>query len=128
VLHHFSADKHPGLYRALPALEDLQSAWESKLNDPRFDIYHDAIRDGLTKLKKYYCRFDEKPAFILALSKLYYATVAPLELTLISGRSFQCCIRILSYITSNLPGEERRNKLQNGQQEIDMPRTGKRKR
>lgn len=69
VLHHFSADKYPGLYRALPALEDLQSAWEAKLEESRYDIYHEAIEDGLNKLNKYYCRFDEKPAYILALSK-----------------------------------------------------------
>jgi hypothetical protein len=71
ILHHFSADKHPGLYRALPALEDLQSAWEAKLKEPRFKIYHEAIEDGLIKLKKYYCRFDEKPAYILGLGKFW---------------------------------------------------------
>ncbi|KAF5383745.1 hypothetical protein D9615_003755 [Tricholomella constricta] len=81
VLHQFSADKHPSLYRALPALEDLQSAWESKIEDSQFDIYHDAIRDGLAKLGKYYCRFDEKPAYILALVlhpyfKLHYIKLA----------------------------------------------------
>jgi hypothetical protein len=75
ILHHFSADKHPGLYRALPALEDLQSAWEAKLNNPCFEIYHEAIRDGLTKLMKYYCKFDEKPAYILALSKFCTITI-----------------------------------------------------
>jgi hypothetical protein len=69
VLHHFSADKHPTLYRALPALEDLQSAWETKLNDSRFEIYHDALKDGLAKIMKYYCRFDEKPAYIISLGK-----------------------------------------------------------
>jgi len=33
----------------LPALEDLQSAWEKKLEEPQFQIYHDAIQDGLKK-------------------------------------------------------------------------------
>ena len=69
VLDQFSADKHPSLYHALPALEDLQTAWEAKLEDPQLEIYHDAIKDGLAKLMKYYCRFDEKPAYILALGK-----------------------------------------------------------
>jgi hypothetical protein len=69
VLHHFLADKHPTLYRALPALEDLQSAWEDKLEDSRFEIYHDMLKDGLAKIMKYYCRFDEKPAYIISLGK-----------------------------------------------------------
>jgi hypothetical protein len=72
VLHHFSADKHPSLYRALPTIEDLQSAWEAKLDNPQFEIYHDAVRDGLVKLMKYYCRFDEKPAYIIALSMYHF--------------------------------------------------------
>ncbi|KAH9036504.1 hypothetical protein EDB85DRAFT_1852371, partial [Lactarius pseudohatsudake] len=81
VLHHFSADKHPSLYCALPALEDLQSAWEAKLDNSQFELYHNAIRDGLVKLMKYYCRFDEKPAYILALVlhpyfKLHYIKLA----------------------------------------------------
>jgi hypothetical protein len=69
VLHHFSADSHPTLYRALPALEDLQSVWEDKLEDSRFEIYHNALRDGLAKIRKYYCRFDEKPGYIISLGK-----------------------------------------------------------
>jgi hypothetical protein len=57
------------LYRALPTLEDLQSVWEDKLEDSRFKIYHDALRDGLAKIRKYYCRFDEKPGYIISLGK-----------------------------------------------------------
>jgi hypothetical protein len=71
VLHHFSADKNPTLYCALPALKYLQSAWEVKLKDLQFKLYHDAIKDGLAKLMKYYQKFDEKPAYILALGTFY---------------------------------------------------------
>ncbi|KAF5374133.1 hypothetical protein D9615_008888 [Tricholomella constricta] len=67
VLHHFSADKQPTLYRALPALEELQTVWEAKLANPKFVVYHAALQDSLDKLNKYYSRFDEKPAYILAL-------------------------------------------------------------
>ncbi|KAF8869823.1 hypothetical protein BD779DRAFT_1456446 [Infundibulicybe gibba] len=67
VLHYFSSDKRPSLWRALPAIEDLQTAWEDKLSDPTYSIYHPAIADGLEKLKKYYSKFDEKPAFILVV-------------------------------------------------------------
>jgi hypothetical protein len=70
----FSAEKRPTLWRALPAIEELQTAWEAKRDNPRFAVYRTAIKDGLTKLNKYYSRFDEKPAYILALGMLISIT------------------------------------------------------
>ncbi|KAF8067558.1 hypothetical protein FPV67DRAFT_1357976, partial [Lyophyllum atratum] len=67
TLHGFSSDQRPTLWRALPLIEDLQTAWENKLQDGRYAIYWAAIQDGLNKLKKYYCKFDDKPVYILAL-------------------------------------------------------------
>ncbi|KAF8874802.1 hypothetical protein BD779DRAFT_1420492, partial [Infundibulicybe gibba] len=67
IQQYFSAEKQPTLWRALPAMEELQTAWEDKCKDPRYALYKPAITDGLAKLNKYYSRFDEKPAFILAL-------------------------------------------------------------
>jgi hypothetical protein len=58
------------LWRALPAMEALQTAWEAKCDDPHFAIYYNAINKGLAKLQKYYSRFDEKPSYVLALGKL----------------------------------------------------------
>jgi hypothetical protein len=58
------------VWRALPALEELQTAWEKKRGLPRFELYKRALTDGLEKLKKYYSRLDEKPSFVLALGKL----------------------------------------------------------
>lgn len=69
MLHHFLADKYPTLYHALPALEELQSTWEEKLEDPHYELYHDTLRDGLAKIKKYYCKFDDKPAYIISIGK-----------------------------------------------------------
>jgi hypothetical protein len=66
----FSAEKQPTLWRALPAIEELQTDWEAKRDNPRFAVYRTAINDGLAKLNKYYSRFDEKPAYILALGTL----------------------------------------------------------
>jgi hypothetical protein len=57
------------LWHALPAIEELQTAWEAKRDNVRFAKYQTAINDGLAKLNKYYSRFDEKPAYILALGK-----------------------------------------------------------
>jgi hypothetical protein len=67
------------LWRVLPAIEELQTAWEAKLDSLEFFDYHPAINDGLDKLKKYYSRFDKKPSYILALSKFpsIFAIVKP---------------------------------------------------
>jgi hypothetical protein len=54
----------------LPALEQLQTAWEEKRDSGDFDLYKDAIEDGLEKLRKYYSRIDSKPMFVLALGSL----------------------------------------------------------
>jgi hypothetical protein len=40
-----------------------------KRDDSRYALYQDAIKDGLVKLRKYYSRFDEKPSYIISLSK-----------------------------------------------------------
>lgn len=71
ILHHFSAEKQPTLYRALQALEELQSMWEVKVTDLRYELYHSANNDGLAKLFKYYSKFDSKPAYVLTLGKLF---------------------------------------------------------
>lgn len=57
------------LWRALPALEELQTAWEKRRDDRRNVLYKDALSAGLKKLNKYYFRLDEKPSFVLALGK-----------------------------------------------------------
>ena len=59
------------LWRALPALEELQTAWEAKRDSGDFALYKEAINDGLGKLQKYYSRVDSKPVYILSLSKSY---------------------------------------------------------
>jgi hypothetical protein len=72
----FSSEQQLTLWRALPALEELQTAWEGKRKAPRFLLYRDAVDAGLGKLRKYYSRIDSKPVFILSLS-----TVFPLPLS-----------------------------------------------
>lgn len=72
IQQHFSSEKQPTLWRALPALEELQSTWEKKRDSPTFNLYKDALSDGLEKLKKYYFRLDEKPSFVLALGKFQH--------------------------------------------------------
>ncbi|KAG6822072.1 hypothetical protein H0H92_015451, partial [Tricholoma furcatifolium] len=77
----FSSEKEPTLWRAIPALERLLSAWEAKKKKPRFEIYKDALSAGLAKITKYYLLLDQKPSFVLALVlhpyyKLNYITMA----------------------------------------------------
>lgn len=69
VQQYFSSENVPTLWRALPAIEELQTAWEEKRDNPQYAIYKPAINDGLAKLNKYYSKFDEKPNYILSLSK-----------------------------------------------------------
>jgi hypothetical protein len=71
IQQYFSSDKKPTLWHALPAFEHLQTAWEAKRVDKKYQLYQVALTDGLNKLRKYYTHFDEKPAYILALSVLY---------------------------------------------------------
>ncbi|KAF8987803.1 hypothetical protein BDZ89DRAFT_974977, partial [Hymenopellis radicata] len=63
----FSSQRFPTMYLAIPAIEDLQHAWEKKLENAKFAPYHDAIQAGLDKIGKYYTMFDSKPAYILGL-------------------------------------------------------------
>ncbi|KAG1749057.1 uncharacterized protein EDB91DRAFT_1040623, partial [Suillus paluster] len=67
IQHYFAHDRQPTLWRAIPALEELQTTWEAKSEAPRFSLYKDAIQRGLAKISKYYCRFDDKLVYVLAL-------------------------------------------------------------
>lgn len=53
----------------LPQIETLQTEWEKKAESLRFNLYHDAILDGLAKVKKYYVKFDNILAILLSLRK-----------------------------------------------------------
>jgi hypothetical protein len=70
IQQYFSSEKQATLWRALPALEELQMAWETKRDSVKYSLYKDALNDGLTKIGKYYSRLDQKPVFVLALGKL----------------------------------------------------------
>jgi hypothetical protein len=68
----FLSEQQPTLWHALPALKELQTAWEDKQKVEHFALYNDAIAAGLSKLQKYYSRIDTKPVFILALSTFLF--------------------------------------------------------
>ena len=80
VQQYFSLEQLSTLWRALPTLEELQTAWEAKQDSNKFTLYKDAINDGLGKLQKYYSRIDSKPAFILALGLFFSFFLSPTDI------------------------------------------------
>ncbi|KAG2065559.1 hypothetical protein BDR04DRAFT_963054, partial [Suillus decipiens] len=67
IQQYFSSELQPTLWRVIPAIEELQAAWEAKHEDPKYTLFKPAIVQGLEKVNKYYRRFDEKPVYVLAL-------------------------------------------------------------
>ncbi|KAG6824192.1 hypothetical protein H0H87_012297, partial [Tephrocybe sp. NHM501043] len=76
----FSSEKLPTLWRALPALERLLSAWEKKKDDPHYALYAEALEAGIAKILKYYLMLDSKPAFVLALLLHPYFKLSYIEM------------------------------------------------
>ncbi|KAG1894177.1 uncharacterized protein F5891DRAFT_961987 [Suillus fuscotomentosus] len=67
IQQYFSSEQQPTLWRAIFAMEELQTAWELKSENLQFTLYKEAIERGLTKIGNYYGKFDDKPVYILAL-------------------------------------------------------------
>lgn len=65
----FSDEGCATLWRAIPEIEELLSAWEKKQELPQYSAYRNALQDGINKIMKYYSRFDDKPVYILALGE-----------------------------------------------------------
>ncbi|KAF9240735.1 hypothetical protein BU15DRAFT_61389 [Melanogaster broomeanus] len=65
IQQYFSDEKQPTLWCAIAALEELQTAWESKGENPKYALYKGVIHSGLGKIAKYYNRLDDKPVYIL---------------------------------------------------------------
>jgi hypothetical protein len=101
-------------------LEELQTSWEKKRDSRKYALYKDALTDGLEKVGKYYSRLNEKPSFVLALSKYSNSVSGPI-LTLRGKYS----IRITNSLILNMHGVGQKNKQPRSPQEIPMRRTGK---
>ncbi|KAF9228572.1 hypothetical protein BS17DRAFT_655048, partial [Gyrodon lividus] len=67
IQHYFSYELQPTLWHAIPAFEELQTAWEAKHDAPKYALFREAIERGLTKVGKYYNKFDNKPVYMLVL-------------------------------------------------------------
>lgn len=71
IQHLFSYEKQPALWCAIPAFEELQTAWEEKRTTQKYNLYGDALDRALQKLGKYYSKFDQKKVYVLALGMFY---------------------------------------------------------
>ncbi|KIK76894.1 hypothetical protein PAXRUDRAFT_90536, partial [Paxillus rubicundulus Ve08.2h10] len=67
IQQYFLDEERPTLWRAIPAFEELQMAWEGKQDDTKYLLFKNVCHNGLNKISKYYNQFDEKPVYILAL-------------------------------------------------------------
>jgi hypothetical protein len=126
IQQYFSAEKQPTLWQALPALEELQTAWEKRRNALKYALYKSALNAGLAKLGKYYSRLDEKPGFVLALGKILFLEFNCLRLLTI--KTVQSFIRTTSSPTSNLHGAGPRSKPQRSEEGTLSQRTGRMRR
>lgn len=72
IQQNFSTEHQATLWCALPLMDQLKHQWENWQDGvdtyARFSIYSSAIQDGLNKIEKYYLKFSNKPAYLLALS------------------------------------------------------------
>jgi len=67
-----SGDRYPTLYKAIPALEHLQSEWEAlqdnyNLEDPMYNV----LQAGLDKLAIYYLKMESTDAYGNAMSSYF---------------------------------------------------------
>ena len=95
-------------------------AWEKKHDSWKYTLYKDALTNDLEKVGKYYSCLDEKPSFVLALSKLLNLTFKHILI-----HYFKCFIPIISSPILNMHGVALKNKQPKLKQEILMQRTGK---
>ena len=77
------SQKTPTLWRIIPAIEELQTAWEKKQDLPQFAAYRTAIKDGLNKLQKYYNHIDSMPVYVLSLRKFLLYSIYIVFITIV---------------------------------------------
>jgi hypothetical protein len=70
-LHKFSSERDPSLWQVIPVIEELQTAWEDKLADSHFKLYHEGLGSSLDKLRGYYIGFDKKPVILWGLGACF---------------------------------------------------------
>ena len=79
----------------------LTARWEAKAADLKYALFHDAIKAGLKKIKKYYMKMDDTRAYVLSHCKCF---PSPLYVTGIDTSTLQSPTRTSSSTTSNSNG------------------------
>ncbi|TFK64505.1 hypothetical protein BDN72DRAFT_774502, partial [Pluteus cervinus] len=80
ILHYFSSETKPTLWRVIPAIEELFVAWSEMAMNPKLYLYHDAIDAGREKIRKWYKKFEKKDVGILSLALHPFYKLAYIEL------------------------------------------------
>ncbi|KLO04286.1 cytochrome P450 [Schizopora paradoxa] len=65
--HAFSSDNQPTLHKALPVLEELHKEWESRIDNPAYHEFEDALRAGCEKVDEYYRKTADSDALTFSM-------------------------------------------------------------
>ncbi|KAF8343419.1 hypothetical protein F5887DRAFT_842302, partial [Amanita rubescens] len=68
VQHKFASENIPTFYNVLLAVEELLTAWETKISNCHSTIYVKALEAGVDKLRGYYSQFDLKLVILINLA------------------------------------------------------------
>jgi hypothetical protein len=63
----FSSHNAPTMHNALPAIEALHSAWDSRSQKPRYKAFAPALNSATKKLDGYYQKTAESDSHIMAM-------------------------------------------------------------
>jgi hypothetical protein len=66
----FSSDRHPSLHLAIPALEALHKAWNSRLARPKYGHFKQPLQAAIDKITVYYEKTGGSDAYIIAMCEL----------------------------------------------------------
>ena len=65
----FSSDSGPAVHLALPALEALHMAWDSRTTKPEYSDFWPALEAGVNKINYYYDRMSINELYTIAMCK-----------------------------------------------------------
>ena len=101
----------------------LTACWEAKASDPKYTLFHDALKAGLKKIRKYYTKMDDTRAYVLSHCK---DPSSPLYVTNIDATMSQSLTRTSSLTTSNSNGVAKLSTTRKSTMGTRTPATGRR--
>lgn len=61
-----SANKTPIIHKVFPLLEKVQSDWESRSNNPAYELVKPALEAGLQNMSKWYRKTDDTSIYFIS--------------------------------------------------------------